>query len=317
MTKCIGCGLILDNKETNLCERCFRIRNYNEYKNVKQDGNNFIKILNHINETNDLVLLVIDLLNFSDFKNIKKYITNDIILVLTKYDLLPKGIYEKKILGYFNNTNLNIVDKIVISSKKNYNLDSLYNMILKHKRGKNVFVIGYTSAGKSTLINKMIYNYTNLDRCITTSILPSTTLDTIIVPINDDLNIIDTPGLLKENSIYNYVDYKMYKKIVPTKPIKPIIYQVKVKQLFIIENILKVEIESSNNIVFYISNLLNIKRVFKNIEEDTSLERHIINTNGKEDIVISGLGFIKVMFKGSIIIHTLKGVNVYTRKSLL
>ena len=56
---------------------------------------------------------------------------------------------------------LNIKEKIVISSNKNYNFDALYELINKYKKSENVYVVGYTNAGKSTMINKIIYNYSD------------------------------------------------------------------------------------------------------------------------------------------------------------
>ena len=89
--------------------------------------------------------------------------------------------------------------------KKNYGFDELMEKISLHKNSNNVFVVGYTNAGKSTMINKIIHNYTNRDSHITTSILPSTTLNTLEIKINDDLNIVDTPGLIDNNNLINYI----------------------------------------------------------------------------------------------------------------
>ena len=38
---------------------------------------------------------------------------------------------------------------------------------------------------------------------------------------------------------------------------------------------------------------------------------------GREDVVIDGLGFIKVMRPGNLIIYTYPEVDVYVRKSLI
>ena len=46
-----------------ICERCFRIKNYSEYKFIDKDNKYYIDILNSIEKTNDLVLLVTDFLN--------------------------------------------------------------------------------------------------------------------------------------------------------------------------------------------------------------------------------------------------------------
>ena len=48
--KCKGCGSILQNENVNLegyvtkldstlCERCFRIKNYGDYKKIEKDNN--------------------------------------------------------------------------------------------------------------------------------------------------------------------------------------------------------------------------------------------------------------------------------------
>ena len=58
---------------------------------------------------------------------------------------------------------------------------------MNKKKSNYVYVIGSTSTGKSTLINKFIYNYGSRDNKITTSPNPSTTLDLIESKINDNL----------------------------------------------------------------------------------------------------------------------------------
>lgn len=329
--KCIGCGLVLQTEypekegyihpqnleKSLLCERCFRIQNYNEYKVMDRTNQDFLNIFEEVNQSKDLVLLVVDLLNIGEIEKIGNYIQNDIILVLTKRDLIPKQIYEEKLLHYFDTLPLSILAKIIISSKNNYHLDELMELVFEHKKSNRVYVVGITNAGKSTLMNKIIYNYSTLKNRITTSILPSTTLDRIEVPISDELIFIDTPGLLIENSIVDKVDAEMLRKIVPKREIRPTVFQVKKEQVFLVENILRLEIEEENNIVFYLSNNLSIIRLYKENGKLKDLEKHEIRTNEKEDIVVEGLGFIKVMKKARISIYTLKGVHVYTRESFL
>lgn len=324
MCKCIGCGVNLQNIDESiigytdtldnmLCKRCFRIRNYNEYKLVVKDNLDYINILNNINKTNDLVILVVDLFNINkSLEDIKKYINNDILLVLTKRDILPRSCYDKKLMDYFDNYKLNIVDKIIISSKKNYNFDELYNKINKYKKGLDVYVVGFTNSGKSSMINKIIYNYTNNKSMITTSNLPSTTIDSIKIKINDSLNIIDTPGLLDEGDIINYVDSNTLKRIIPSKEIKPITYQIKGKQKILIDDLVSLQLEDTN-ITIYMSNKLDIKRVY-NKDCDFKEELHIEDNS---DLVISGLGFIKFKNKCDIKFYAIDGVEVYTRKSLI
>ena len=328
MSKCIGCGVTLQNKDRDslgytsnldnkLCERCFKIRNYNDYKFVMKDNSDYIHILKDISKTKDLVVLVVDLFNISkNLENISKYINNNILLVLSKRDLLPKSCYDKKFIEYFNNYNLKIVDSVVISSNKNYNLDELYNKINHYKTSNKVYIVGFTNSGKSTLINKIIYNYSNLDTKITTSNLPSTTIDCIEVKVNDNLILIDTPGLLDEGDISNNIDSKTLKKIIPTKEIKPITYQIKYKQTIFIDNLVRLELANSNNITIYISNNLNVKRVYKETKELKNLKKFDLDVNCDNDIVIQGLGFIKFTNKDKVTIYV-NNASVFVRKNLI
>lgn len=325
MFKCLGCGVKLQSEDekkigfTNninnqLCERCFRIRNYNDYKLVIKDNSEYINILKNIN-SNDLAILVVDLFNIKKIENISKYIKNKILLVLTKRDLLPKSCYDENLLKYFDDYNLNIIDKIIISSKKNYNFDLLFDKINKHKTSNKVYVIGFTNSGKSTMINKIIYNYSDNNTQITTSNLPSTTIDSINVKINDELTIIDTPGLLDKGDIINYIDNATLKKVIPNNEIKPITYQVKNKQIISIDELCQISL-SNNNITIYASNNLKINRYYNKQQNSNLIKKEFI-VNEDEDIVISGLCFIKFTKKEKVEIYTLDSVEVYKRKSLI
>ncbi len=327
MSKCKGCGVELQivdkeklgyasNKDNDLCERCFRIRNYNEYKFVSKDNNDYVDILKSIN-SKDLVILVVDLFNISKhIMDISNYISNKILLVLTKRDILPKSCYDKNFIDYFKNYNLNIIDTVVISSNKNYNLDTLYDKINHYKTSNNVYVIGFTNSGKSTLINKIIYNYSNLDIKITTSNLPSTTIDSIEVKINDDLTLIDTPGLIDSDDISNFIDGKTLKNIIPNKEIKPKTFQIKDKQIVIIEDLVRLDLVPRNSVTIYMANNLNIKRVFKETNELKTLKKYKIDVDMNSDIVIQGLGFIKFTNKSKVVLYT-KTNGVFVRKNLI
>lgn len=325
MSKCKGCGVNLQNTNPNelgyvkdldksLCERCFRIRNYNEYSMVYKDNADYISILNEINKSKDLVVLVVDLFNTNNrIEEIFKYLDNDIILVLTKRDILPKSCFDKKFIEYFND--YNVIDTVIISSIKNYNLDLLYSKINENKKGRRVSVVGFTNSGKSTLINKLLYNYSDVNTYITTSSLPNTTIDSIEIKLNDELTLIDTPGLVNDGDIINYIDKDLVKRIIPVKEIKPITYQVKTLETIYIDDLVNLVL-SDNNITIYVSNELNINRVYKE-NVNKSLKCHIIDVEPDNDIVVEGLGFIKFTKSEQIKIYTLEGVNVYKRKSLI
>lgn len=327
--KCSGCGATFQsddsNKEgfvrlenyekSNICERCFKIINYNEYQVIEKDNKEFIDVLKEIDKTDDLVILVIDLLNINkNLNEILSHLHNDVIGVYTKRDLLPLLIKDEKLISYSDKLNLKLKDSIVVSSNNNYNLDLLFEKINKYKKSENVYVVGYSNTGKSTLINKIIYNYSDIDTKITTSMLPSTTIDTIKIKLNEELTLIDTPGILDSGSIVNLIDGKMLKKIMPKREIKPVTYQVKTKQFIFIDKLVKLVLEN-NNLTFYVSNNLKVERAYK--DRKTGLKKTVVRVKKNNDVVIPGLGFIKATNEGVISVYTLDGVDVYTRDSLI
>ena len=324
MTKCLGCGAVLQNTDPkkdgyvndlskSLCERCFKIRNYNEYKFVNKDNDYYLDIIKKINETNDLVLLVTDFLNIDLVDEIK--IKNPVLLVLAKRDLIPRNLDEDKILNSIK-TELNVVSKEVVCSKNNYHLDSLLTKINKYKKSKNVYVIGFTNAGKSTLINSLIKNYSESDKKITTSVLPSTTLDLIEVKINDDLNVIDTPGLLDEGSIILNRDASL-KKIVPKKEIKPIVIQAKINETMVVDNLFRLDVSKDTNLVFYMSNELEIERFYKDTTKCGSFKKYDLKIEKNNDLVIKGLGFIKFTSDSLVTLYLDEKVKFGIRKSII
>ena len=327
MNKCQGCGALLQtdspsklgfcqNVNNGLCQRCFRIKNYNDYKIVLKDNQEYIQILSQINKK-DLVVLVVDLFNIpKDLERIKQYISNKILLVLNKRDLLPTSLYEERLKQFFNQYQLNIIDTVIVSSKNNYNYDALYRKITSLKTSENVYLVGFTNAGKSTMINKLIYNYTNQSSAITVSPIPSTTIDTITIKIDDDLTLIDTPGILDSNNLMNTVDPKDLKLIVPNKQIKPITYQIKTEQTIILDKFAHIICSLNSNITIYASPKLDIKRQYHTIDHGNFI-KHEFNITEVCDIVINGLGFIKVSNSQKITIYTLSDVDVYVRQNLI
>lgn len=328
--KCMGCGAIMQSDDatkegyikdelygkSDLCLRCFKIKNYGEYTKVKKTNSDFLPILDTISKTGDLVVLLIDLFNIPyNINKILSHIDNPVLLVFTKRDILPLSVSDEKLINYSKNFNIPIIDTFVISSFKNYNFDLLMDKINEYKKTDRVYVVGYTNAGKSTMINKIIYNYFDNTTSITTSMIPSTTLDTIEISLNG-LTLIDTPGILDENSYIEKVDYKDLKKITPRREIKPTTYQIKAKQTIFISDLARIDALSKCNITIYVSNDLKLERTFKNSNKLNEYVLHKIILKESADIVISGLGFIKAT-SGEYDIYALENVAVFTRDCLI
>lgn len=330
---CKGCGILLQDQnllqegyttslENDYCQRCFRLKNYGDYKVVTKSNEEYLNIIKSVGETKDLVLYITDLLNLDeDIAKIRNLINNKMILVLNKRDCLPESVKDEKLIKYIEDMNLNFEEIIVVSVKNNLNIDYLFRKIKYFQTSRNVYIIGHTNAGKSSLINKLIETYSENGQELTVSPLPSTTLNMIKIDINKYLTLIDTPGLVSSDSILNRVDVSMIKKMSPKKEIKPRTYQLKKGQSIVIEDLIRIDyIEGNkNSFTLFISNDLKVKRLFNIINNDNLKDKSKITYNVKynEDLVISGMGFIKIVNKGTIDIYIDSGVKTYLRKSLI
>ncbi|MGI6330027.1 MAG: GTPase [Bacilli bacterium] len=333
--RCLGCGAIFQTEKpevegyvessvygkTSICRRCFRIKNYGDYVFIKKDNEEYIKILKYIKNTGDLVLYVVDFFNINlSIKEIGKYLNNPLILILNKKDLLPKAINLKRIKETIKKEKLNLIDILVVSSINNDEFNTLYKIIRKNQQSKNVYVVGNTNAGKSTLINKLMKTFSSSKTYITTSPLPSTTVDMMEIKINDRLTLIDTPGLLDESNVSNVLDFMTLKRVLPKKEIKPRTYQLKEGESLLIDNLVRLDyIEGKrNSFTVYISNEVTIEH-FK-IDSSDKLQREIryqFFIEGEEDIVINGLCFIKVSLPGKINLYTKPKIGVFKRDKLI
>ena len=329
--KCLGCGVELqDNNillegytntlENDFCMRCFKMKNYGEYEFIMRDNEQYKTILRQIGKTKGLILFVVDIVLIP--KNIKEILsyfkTNKIILVLNKKDTMPFDISDEKYISYFDKDELKLEDIIVVSSKNGYNIDNLMNLINKH-RTPNVYFVGNTNAGKSSLINNIVDNYSISSSTITISPMPSTTLSDIKIKMKN-FNIIDTPGLVDDGNILNYLEIEDIKKVSIRKEIKPKTYQIKKNESLLIDKYIRIDYlaESDNSFTLFMSNDLEVKRIrSKRNEKLKEMPVREINFGFKEDVVINGLGFIKTMYEGNIKVYCNKDVEIYTRKSLI
>ena len=327
MSRCSGCGIKLQtensqelgyikNPENKICERCFRLKNYGEYKNVSLDNQDYQKIIQNIPK-NCLVVYVADFLSLN-LSNIPKF--PNMLLVLTKRDILPKSIKDEKIIQKIKTTTTDFLEIISISSLKNYHLDHLYQALNKHSHQQNIYLIGNTNSGKSTLINKLIQNYDDAKATptITVSMYPSTTLDKVEIKLGP-LTLIDTPGLIEEGNYTNILSSKDLKKITPKKEIKPRSCQIKNKGSMLIGSYARIDYETTENNSFVIytsqsvsSNFISPKNNAYQFEES-----HKYSLSDNQDIVLPGLGFIKFTKAIEVTIYTPKGIKLYKRDNLI
>ena len=110
--KCIGCGSLMQSDDQNskgyirkdkiensiYCENCFKLIHYGKISEINRNVD-YNKIIDNINKSNYPVLFVIDILNLNE-ENLKylESIKNKKYILLSKFDILPRGIKEGKII---------------------------------------------------------------------------------------------------------------------------------------------------------------------------------------------------------------------------
>ena len=270
MKKCIGCGAELQSIDKTLpgyidasniegkdyCERCFKIINYNYKSSLHLDNINKY-VLDTINKDNKYVLYLIDFLNLNTetintFKSIKCPKT----LIITKIDIIPKGIKEENLVNFIREE-YNIEDDIaLLSSRSNVNTSVIYK-ILEDNNYKESYIVGYTNSGKSTLLNKLkAKNGKGSD--ITVSLIPNTTANFIEIDL-EDIKLFDSPGFVLNKTLYDDDEYDLIKRINPASSLKPITMQTKDNMILNLED----KLFFNTDIVIKSIGFINIKKACK------------------------------------------------------
>jgi len=361
---CQGCGALIQSEDKEkpgytpksslkrehiLCQRCFRLKHYNDIQDVSITDDDFLKMVSNIRNRNGLIVHVIDVfdVNGSLIKSLPRIIgDNPIILVGNKVDLLPKSANKHQLTNWLrtmaNDAALKVKDVFLISSTKGHGLDDLTQQIEKLRNGQDVYIVGTTNVGKSTFINRLINQSVGEKDVITTSYFPGTTLGFIEIPLDDTTSMIDTPGIVNDDQMAHYVSKHDLKIITPNKEVKPRGYQLNEKQTLFFGGLARLDFlrGEKQSFVCYFSNRLSIHRT-KMEKADELYEKHLGDLlsppddktlellpeftsstfriqNEQTDIVFPGLGWVSVKGEDvTVVAHSPKGVAVSLRKSLL
>ncbi|WP_251520355.1 ribosome biogenesis GTPase YqeH [Staphylococcus sp. Marseille-Q6910] len=361
--KCIGCGAPLQSenpdapgyvpehnlfREDVICKRCFRLKNYNEVQDVGLDSEDFLNLLNGLADKKGLIVNVVDVFDFegSFINAIKRIVGNKkIILVANKIDLLPKQINKRRVKEWLKKTarryGLEAEEVVLISAEKNEGIEDFLQSINQNRNNEDVYIVGTTNVGKSTLINKLIERSVGEKDVVTTSRFPGTTLDMIDIPLDETTFMYDTPGVIQSHQMTHLVSDQELKTIMPKKEIKQRIYQLNEGQTLFFGGLARIDYVSGGKrpLICYFSNELNIHRTKTenandlwrnhlgdllsppNQTENFDLEniKAVRLETGKEkrDVMISGLGFITIDAGAKVIVRVPKNIDVVLRNSIM
>ncbi|HYK73076.1 MAG TPA: ribosome biogenesis GTPase YqeH [Pseudoneobacillus sp.] len=361
---CIGCGVQIQTenvdeigyapssaleKEHIICQRCFRLKHYNEIQDVHLTDDDFLKILNGIGKSKGLIVKIVDIFDFNGswLPGLHRFVgDNKVVLVGNKVDLLPKSIKPNKVINWMKQEakqlGLKPEEVFLVSAAKGQFIKETAAAIDELRQNQDVYIVGCTNVGKSTFINRIIKEVTGSGDVITTSHFPGTTLDIIKIPLDDEKSLIDTPGIINHHQMAHFVDKQDLKVITPKKEIKPKVYQLNEGQTLFFGGLARFDYIKGGrkSFVTYISNEILIHRT--KLENATELyEKHVGEMltpprqnqldsfpelvrheftikEDKTDIVFSGLGWVTVNEAGvQVAAYVPKGVQVILRKSII
>ena len=103
---------------------------------------------------------------------------------------------------------------------------------------------------------------------------------------------------------------------MPRNTLKPVTYQVKPISSILIEDKIRITSSINNSLTFYISNDINIERVFDNNTNLINKKEITIKVPANSDLVIKSLGFINIKKECTIKIHSDNKELFEVRKSM-
>ncbi|MGY3703746.1 ribosome biogenesis GTPase YqeH [Vagococcus martis] len=364
--KCIGCGSTIQTEDANkigytpqsaldkgmesgelYCQRCFRLRHYNEIQDVDLTDADFLALLNKIGDTDALIVNVVDIFDFNGslIPGLHRFAgDNPVLLVGNKADILPKSLKKPRLIQWMkeraHEAGLRPIDVTLTSAKRKQDIQEFLELIDKYRDGRDVYIVGVTNVGKSTLINEIIRQSAGVDNVITTSQFPGTTLDLIEIPFEDGSCLIDTPGIIHRHQMAHYLGKKDLRLVSPTKEIKPKVYQLNAGQTLFLGGLARFDVIQAEKMGFiaYVSNDLMIHRTkletatefYKKhvggllqppredeVEEFPELVRFEFSVKEKTDLVFAGLGWVTIPKPCVIAGWAPKGVDVIIRKALI
>lgn len=261
--KCPGCGATLQSDDPHsigykppqvlkqeerglapVCQRCHSLRHHGIVTPLKVPYEEVKEHLKLISDQSCLVVKIVDIFDFSgsfinDFRGITG--NNPVVLVGNKLDLLPVGakperiqIWLKRLATEMGLKNVRSVH--LISAKSGEGVHSLSRKIEQLRKERDVYVVGCTNVGKSTLINRLISINTKGPKkrnLITTSIVPGTTLNLISFPLGGKKAfkmgkrafLYDTPGVINKHQMANLLNMEELSITLPKRRIQPVTYR--------------------------------------------------------------------------------------------
>ena len=364
--RCYSCGKILQSDDENapgyikkevleserqsffFCDECFEKERHHKIEHEPTVTKDLITILEDAKKKDALIVYVINVFSFEAAFSSKINQTikgSEILVIVNKIDLLPKGTDLEKVKKYIAHQFLLHGLRI---KKENILLTSLFDEktslgvlqeVYEKKGDRDVYFVGAKLSGRKTAINGLLKIYSNKSsESIVTRTYPGTSTKVMKIPLSRKSAIYNIPPIDDDNSILHDLDRTSLRFIFLDGHVKARKVHLNNKQSLFIGGLALVEVinEKKVSLECYFSPKVELLRVIKKnsdvrfikaIEKksvkpvlnrtktiyDFDVYEVDIDENGERDIGIQGLGWFTFKAEDQAFrIFVPKGVSIYT-----
>lgn len=361
--RCYHCGAILQCENENekgyiipeslhratpiqiiYCDRCFEtMKAFNNSELEQKVDQEVLKILDDAFATDALIIWVVDLFSFNGTLNseiAKKVKKLNVIVVGNKRDLFPLNVKDESLVEYLNTTfnAYGIKPKSVRLLGATNKIDSkqLIDSVNTARKGHDVYMIGNSTSGKTSIINRAMKGFENkTSRQIKTITYPGTSVNVLEIPLSRSSFFYELPGISQTTSATGKLEKDVVRQIVPKKAVKLITRTMSAGDALMVGSLAAFEIikGKTTNYRFYSAegvetrkvqskklddyiNENNIRRFARPVSErlvsflDYDMFEYAMENDKKwHDIAIEGLGWLSFIAQGQMIrVRLPKGV---------
>ena len=247
--RCYNCGAVLQSKKEKeigfvpsevldsapledrviYCKSCFdRMKVINTGALELGVDKVVAKILDDAVATDAFIVWVVDIFAFNgtiDPEIAKKVKKLNVAVVATHRDLFTKMVKNESLVRYvnerFEECGIKPHSVSLIGSADEVDIRGLVDKLNTARAAHDVYIIGASGSGKSSLINKLLKNYENKTKwAIKTETYKGTNVKVLSIPITNSSFIYELPSISGFTSVVAKVEKEVQKMITPKKRIE-------------------------------------------------------------------------------------------------
>ena len=211
------------------CDRCFEtMKAFNNSELEQKVDQEVLKILDDAFATDAMIIWVVDLFSFNGTLNseiankVKKL---NVVVVGNKRDLFPMSVKDDSLVAYltdrFNAYGIKPKSVRLLGATNKIDSKELIDAMNAARKGHDVYMIGNSTSGKTSIINRAMKGFENkTSRQIKTITYPGTSVNVLEIPLSRSSFFYELPGISQTTSATGKLEKDVVKQLVPKKAIK-------------------------------------------------------------------------------------------------